>query len=293
MHLPAIVGAVVALAGAAGPVPPSSVSFELAGSAASEDDGPSLSLIGTFDGRIGIAPGWRLGLEWPIAMLLTPGGVIEDLQTGERSIDAVPRTGNPTLEADHRLSLGEGADLWLGGGFSFPMASIAQPSPPEGEPFRRAPHDEAVLRWALGARGFVEPWAFLWNTATARAFGVYRRRIERIELGGWLHAGLLLPAGRLRAEVGALVTAGGRLRYHLDPLEVGVRFDLGVMNSQRSSFDDSKQIEGGELAVSPEVRLNLPDGAFLDARVTVVPGVEVDPAPPVGWGFALAVGAEL
>lgn len=264
------------------------VSLELGWSA-----GGSNAQLGLLTPRAALAlsPTWQLSVAWPLAMLGIDGGDITNV-SGEVSADIVPRTGNPNVELRFGGLPVAGRRLELGFGLSLPMASIATPTPATGVPFERAPHSEAVYRWALGARGFVAPWDFLWNTATTRLFARHERELVGLIWEARADLGLLIPAGPLRAHVGLVAAAGLSARYELGDLDVGLGVDLGGVTAQRAEFQRRLQLEGVQLALSPELGYAL-GPLRLALRVVLTPGLDIDPAPPTAWGASLGLSAQL
>lgn len=259
--------------------------------ATDDRDGLRLAFTPRVAVELRVANGWRLDARWMVPLLSSPSGNIVDRRTGESRSDTVPRTGNPTVWL-RRALLREpsGFDFDFALGFALPMASIQKPTPETGPDFERAPHTEATYRRALATEGFRRPWLLFWSTASALAQGYVRQESGVVITDLELTLGLLLPAGRLRKDVGFLGTISAYTGVRVLPvLELGMRTDLGYTTEQRDDFDRSLQIEGVQWSFAPELLFRF-GGVSLTAAATVGAGVAIEPFPDrANWGLRLEV----
>lgn len=242
---------------------------------------------------------WRLDVLWPLALLVSPSGNIEDRMTGGLRADTVLRTGNPVVEVRRALVREpSGFDVDASLGLALPMASIEQPTPASGPDFERAPHTEATYRRALAAQGFREPWTYLWDTATLIGRAYVRQTTGPVVTDIQGTVGFAIPAGRLRADLGLVLTVSAYAGVDLwaaptgdDRLQLGMRTDLGWTTPQRNEVDNELQIRGGQWAFAPELQFEW-DSFFVNGSAVVSAGVDVDPYPDRAvWGIQLDSGA--
>ena len=259
----------------------------------SEVDGDRISLVPALDVHVRLGRRWWLDVSWRLPVLSSPDGTFVDPRREEAVADDVPRTGNPFVGGRFRAFSEPGLEVDLGLGVALPMASIEVPTPATGEPFERAPHSRDTYRRGIAVQGGRAPWLSLWDTATGLATLVVHGQEERVHLTGRLDAGLLIPAGRLRADPGAVVAFEGSFVYDLDPLTAGVRFDLTYLTPQRDELDRRIQIRGVQLAVSPEIELRFLEHYLVKAALIYAPraGFEPEPSPEAPrWGWWLGFG---
>ena len=264
-------------------------------SASDEQGGFAVLLAPHVSLKYPLSERFRLDVDWGFGILFAPGGVVENPLTGEDGPDDVPRTGNPYVElrwAAVREASGFLTDFALG--FAAPMASIPQPTPPTGPDFQRSPHTERVYRRVLAARGFREPWLFLWDTASLVVASRVAQKTGPVltDLEAWL--GVLVPAGRLRADAGFLTSISAYAGVEVGLMDVGMRADLTYISPQRDEFDGSLQLRGAQLALAPEVRVPLISPLFVEGAWIISAGTEMEPDPEgLTWGAQLNVGARL
>lgn len=254
-------------------------------------DGVRHTFTPRFDLQFRVAPRWRLDATWNLAALSSPTGNITDRRTGEIRADTVPRTGNPTAWGRYALMREpSGFDVDLALGFAFPMASIEQPTPETGPDFDRAAHTEASYRRALAATGFRRPWELFWSTASVLGSAYVRQTTGPVVTDIDLTLGVLLPAGRLRKEVGFVGTVSAYAGVQLGVAEIGMRTDLGYSTVQRDDFDNSLQLRGVQWSFSPEFSMRFQQ-VLLRALVVVGAGVDIEPFPERAvWGSHFQVG---
>lgn len=259
-----------------------------------DDDGERAILTPRFELRYALSPRWRLDAAWALAILYDPDGrfSIPGVEEEERT-DDIPRAGNPFIELRHaavRASSGFAVDVGLG--VALPVASIPKPDPPEGPEFERSPQTERAYRRALAANGFRAPWAFFWDTATVLGSARVRQVKGPVTMDVEAEVGLLIPAGRLRATVGALLGLEAYAGVDLDLAEIGMRASLAYVTPQRDEFRNTLQLRGGQLALAPELTADLYGPLYLQAAFVVSAGVELEPFPDEAvWGLQVDLGA--
>lgn len=255
--------------------------------------GTDTALVPRVSLAVPLDPAWQLELDLGVAILYSPDGEILNPRTGETSRDDVPRMGNPIARLRHGFETALGrASLSLG--FAFPMASVQVPTPATGQDFRRAPHTRSTYAQALSAGGYTDPWAYSWHTATVLAGGRIGHSIRGLVLGADLQLGLLLPAGRLRKDVGLALDfrlSGG---YPLGDFEPGVEVAFVHLPPQRDDYDGSLELGGSQVSVAPRLRWAPSGPLFVEGAVSFNLVRQMEPEPVASiWNLSLEVGARL